>query len=81
MIHAYHTVNLTLGARHCWLVDLGFNVLPPTVETGPRFIVTSDRLETPGIEPAASGLRSDPGLCVSLLTDGEAVNLYLVIAT
>ena len=51
------------------------------METGPRFIVSSDRLETPGIEPTASGLRSDPGLYVSLLTHGEAVNLYLVIHT
>ena len=43
-----------------WLGDLGFNI-PPTakviVETGPRFIVSSDRLQKPGVEPAITGLQ------------------------
>ena len=45
------------------LVDLGFNV-PPTAkviwpETGPRFIVSSDRLEKPEIEPVTLGLQGE----------------------
>ena len=30
------------------------------METGPRFIVPSDGLEKPGIEPATPGLQVDP---------------------
>ena len=45
------------------LVDLGFNV-PPTAkviwpEAGPRFIVSSDRLEKPEIEPVTLGLQGE----------------------
>ena len=42
-----------------WLVDWGLTSHQGYTETGPRFIVPSDGLEKPGIEPATPGLQGE----------------------